>query len=316
MNRNETLQAKQAEQEAMQSDVARTRLHWRGAAHLPLDQQDARRELTEEQRALRSTRPRRRWKQLDKFDAEVDRLQQRQAAAMARVQAAEQRLQQAPADDARDLAAWIVEGERADRRPVPSVYERELERDAANLVVAAAGVALDDLLARRVAHVERHREKMIADSRRDLDAARDRLLEKVGQLPHLREAVLACRETVAWVSTFPGPVEGYGFSTALALGLRAPVEETIGTKGRLEFSSVLEALRRDAEALAATFGPKVAARLGTAPEATPLDRAMWDADPANVEWKKKELLRARQLGEWSPTPHELAREAADLRPTP
>jgi hypothetical protein len=75
--------------ERLQTDVARSRLHWRGAAELPLDPERAAFELTEEQRALRSTRPRkRRWKQLDKLDAELDRLRQRHAEALARVQEA------------------------------------------------------------------------------------------------------------------------------------------------------------------------------------------------------------------------------------
>lgn len=52
---------------------------------------------------------------------------------------------------------------------------------------------------------------------------------------------------------------------------------------------------------------------GIAEPSTPLETAMWDSDPANVEWKKHELERARQLAEWG-NAHALAEDARDLRP--
>ncbi len=64
----------------LRQDAAAGRLHLRGVGQLPLDRESARFELTEEQRANRGTRPRtRRWRDLDQFDEEVDRMTQRQA---------------------------------------------------------------------------------------------------------------------------------------------------------------------------------------------------------------------------------------------
>ena len=97
----------------LRKDVARDRLRLRGVGHLATDQDSARRELTEEQRALRDSRPKtRRWKALSKLDLEVDRMKQRQDAASTRLQEAEAALALAPEDDARALADWLADGEK------------------------------------------------------------------------------------------------------------------------------------------------------------------------------------------------------------
>jgi hypothetical protein len=46
----------------------------------------------------------------------------------------------------------------------------------------------------------------------------------------------------------------------------------------------------------------------------PTSTAMWDNDPRLVEWKKRELERAREIAEYSVNPHRVALEARDLRP--
>lgn len=113
--------------EKMRSDVARDRLHLRGVGHLPLDPSAAARELQEGERALRSSRPRnRRWRALEKFEREIDRLTQRQAEASARVQEAEATLASAPDDDARTLAKWLAGGEKGER-PAATMYERVVD---------------------------------------------------------------------------------------------------------------------------------------------------------------------------------------------
>ncbi len=69
----------------MKTDIAATRLNSRGTGSLPLDRERARFELTGEQRVLRASRPRtRRWRALERLDAEVDRLMQKQSEATAR----------------------------------------------------------------------------------------------------------------------------------------------------------------------------------------------------------------------------------------
>ncbi|CAN5150359.1 hypothetical protein BH18ACT12_BH18ACT12_20660 [soil metagenome] len=150
-------------QEAMRRDVAAGRQHLRGVGHLPLNPEAARFELTGEQRANRGSRPRtRRWKALDKLDSEVDRLTQRLSGVTLRLAEAEQAVTAAPLADAEALANWLGTGEKGDRPP-STIYERERDRDAARLLVAAVTVELDRALERRLQHIERHRKKMLAE---------------------------------------------------------------------------------------------------------------------------------------------------------
>jgi hypothetical protein len=299
-----------AVQEKLRTDVTKTRHHLRGVGHLPLDPDQARTELTEEQRAQRASRPRnRRWRALERLDGEVDRLAQRQAAAVALLQEAEDRLARAPEDDARTLADWLAAGEQ-DERPQASVYERQRERDAVRLRVEAIGVELDRALQRRLNNVRKHRKRMLADARNDVAETRNHLLERIAELPALREQLVATRETLLWIAFYPDPVEAYGFPTAIALGLREPTERTLGTRARVEYTGLRQALDEDASALATEFSREQKQRLGIAGPPTPVDQAMWWDDADHVAWRKAELERARQLAQWQ-NPDLLAAEVRD-----
>ncbi|MBA2641520.1 MAG: hypothetical protein H0U82_01170 [Actinobacteria bacterium] len=300
-------------QERMQAEVAADRLHIRGVGHLPLDPAAARFELTEEERALRSSRPRnRRWKALDKHDAEIARLTQKRADAHARLHEAEEALRQAPERDAETLAAWIAGDERGER-PASTAYERQRERDAARLLVEAVTIELDRALERGQSYIEHHRRKMIADARGGLDEKVGKLEAASRQLLALREAALEAREVLEWIASFPEPRESFGFPTATALGLRKPVEETLGTRARVEYASLVQALEGDAQAIRNQFGPVTAKQLGLAEPATPLIEAMWDHD-VDPGWKREQLERARGLLPWTADPAKLADEAGDFRP--
>jgi hypothetical protein len=171
-------------QRKMQDELRRERLSVRGElGSLPVDRDRARREITDEERVLRNSRPRnRRWRALEKLDREVDRLTHEHAAAIAELQAAEQALAAAPDHDARTLADWLAAGQRGER-PVATVYERTRERDAAQLNIDAIAVELDRALERRVKHVERHRKNMLADARRDVTDAQQRLARGAAAAP-------------------------------------------------------------------------------------------------------------------------------------
>jgi hypothetical protein len=135
---------------------------------LPLDPERARIELTEEERARRSSRPKsRRWRGLAKLDDKIDELTRRLENARQERQRAEERVQGAPEADARSLAAWIAGGERG-KRPEATVYERQRELDAAQLTLEALQRTLDEALEERVQYVERHRETMLADAQKDV----------------------------------------------------------------------------------------------------------------------------------------------------
>jgi hypothetical protein len=179
----------------------------------------------------------------------------------------------------------------------------------------AVTVELDALLERRRQHVESNRKKMLSDARRDVDGARARLLAHVRELSGLRQTLLDARATVEWVASFPEPVTAYGFTSAVAIGLREPLEQTLGTRSRVEYASLMDALRADADALAEAFGPELGRELGLVPPATPFDTAMWDGD-VPAEWKAEQLRRAQEVHRWSMNPKRVAQEADDFRPDP
>jgi hypothetical protein len=264
--------------ERLRRDVAAERLRIGSLGTLPLDKEQAAFELSSEQRARLNSRPRtRRWKQLDKIDRQLDELQQRQSDATARLHDAETRVQQAPTEDARTLAAWLAAGEKGDR-PAATLPECVRGRDAARLLVEAITVELDRALEHRREFIERHRERMVSDACKDVDAARRRLLDAARALPALREELLACRETLEWVVTFPEPAETYGYTDAVALGLLAPVKQRLGTTARIPYHDVVAVLEDDAAALAETHARSIQEKLGTAPAPTPLTTAMWDSE--------------------------------------
>lgn len=303
-----------AAQANLAGNLAATKLHLGGTGRLPVDQDAARFELTEEQRHSRGTRPSSsRWKALTKIDEEIDRITERHSEAIARLTAAEEELRRAPETDARTLAAWLSSGEKGSR-PSATIDERRRDRDAAQLLVAAVAIELDGKLEARLAHIERHRNRMLADAQRAIDDAHKQLLAKVSELPELRQALLDARETMLWASHFPERPESFGFETAAALGLRAPLEKAIGVSARVEYTGLLAALTADADALSHTFSSEQQKRgLGEPGARTPLREAMWDADPDNVKWKRAELERARQLAEFHPNVGRVADEARDFR---
>ena len=90
-------------------EAAVARLQVRATRQLPVDQQAAAWESTEEERARRGSRPTsRRWRALNKLDERVDALTARQTEATQRLADTETRLEQAPHEDARILADWIA----------------------------------------------------------------------------------------------------------------------------------------------------------------------------------------------------------------
>ena len=299
--------------EKMRSENAAERLHIRGIGHLPLDRAAAAFELTEEQRALRSSQPNnRRWKALDKHDAEIARLTQKRADAHARLHEAEEALRQAPEHDAETLAAWIAGGEKGGR-PASTAYERERERDAARLLVEAVTIELDRALGRRKEHIEDNRKKMIEDATGELEEAVGKLRAASQVLPALRQTALEARAVLDWVASFPEPADSFGHAGDAALGLMKPIKRLLDTEARVPFATLIEVLEEDASALRKAFGDGTARALGIVAPRTPLVEAQWDVD-IDPKWKREQLEKARGLLPWSQNQQELANEAADFRP--
>lgn len=263
----------------------------------------------EERVARMASRPRRRrWRDLEKFDEAHDALLQRQAEALSRLAEARAALERAPEDDARAVAAWMAGGECGDR-PAPTLYDRERDVAAAQMLVDGVAIEIEQLLGRRRDHVERNRHKMVKDAREEIAAARAKLEATIQRIPALREELLAARELLLWAATFPEPIDPFGTAPNVGLGLAAVTRETLGTNAQLPFDRVMALLERDAQTLAETVSPQVKQALGTAGPRVPTLEAMWDGDPDMVAWKETEKERARMLHEHDfRDPHQLAQE--------
>ncbi len=210
------------------------------------------------------------------------------------------------------MADWIGDGERGER-PAATLPERERELTASRLLGEAIVMEIDRALERRLRHVEKNREKMISDARKDIDDAHQQLLGKVNELPALRQQLADSRETLLWVASYPDPVTQFGIPDHVALGLMAPVERTLSTRARIAYTNLIAVLGEDAAALAGTFSSEQREALGEPAARSPLHTALWDSDPAMVEWKREELERARAIGEYATDLNRVADEARDFR---
>ena len=99
-----------------------------------------------------------------------------------------------------------------------SRYQRQRERDAAQLTLDALQRTLDEVLEERLQSVARHRVKML-DAQKDLEGRPARLLAHVQGLSALRQELLDARDLLTWTAPYPEPA-------ALALGLRAALKQT------------------------------------------------------------------------------------------
>jgi hypothetical protein len=280
-------------------ELAKERSQLRGIAHFPLDPAAAAQELSDERRVMLGSRPRgRRWKALARHDDAVDQVTQKHADAIARLQEAEQALQHAPQDDARSVADWLAAGENGER-PAATLYERERDRDAARLLVDAVAIELDKALERRRQHIEAHREKMLGDLRKMIDAARDQLRAKVQELLPFRDELLEARAALVWLAHYPEHPASYGFPTAVAIGLAEPVKRTLGTKQRIEYAHLVALLEEDAEALAGAFHEDTRRQLGVVVRRSPEQEAMWwDSDDPDLQaYRAEQRERLQKLAD-------------------
>lgn len=298
----------------LENAMRERRLYARATAHLPLDPAEAGREPADEERALRASRPRnRRWRALDKLDADVDRLQSEVQEARARLAAAEQALESAPSEDARTLADWIASGERG-ARPAPSVYERERETNAARILVDAVGLELDRALGRRADHVAKHRPGMLKDARKDLDEAERSFVSALRTLPELRQRMFDARATLLWAASFPErePVWPGMSPDSVALGLMEPVRLALNIRTMLPFAGLVALLKEDAAAIAGAFSPEQKLLLGEpAPSGPDRRGALWSDSPEGIAYQAEQREHARRLAETGF--HDAAQLAREVR---
>jgi hypothetical protein len=238
-------------QKKMMEDVRRERMHTRGYADLPLDQDAARQELTDEQRYPRMpSKHGRRWKAVAAIDADIERIQGEQerlrsqgAILHARIPAAEQA-------DVQALANWHENGQHGPR-PEPTKDVLELERERLAQDQTALDRLIDDLLDKKEEHVQKHRGRLEREAGADVERAHERYGTLVRELERARDELVEARRTRRWARLFPEEAANRDeiITAHVAGGLLQPVKRTLGTSAQVPFQALLDALHADADVL-------------------------------------------------------------------
>jgi hypothetical protein len=116
---------------------------------------------------------------------------------------------------------------------------------------AAEHLAIDrmreDVLVERIAYVERHRKRLVADAERETEEARVRYLAAVAEAEAARADLIGLNETRVWASVFPSDtLATYAPSHNLVAGRRRETERH-GFQSAVVASAVFDLLRSDAE---------------------------------------------------------------------
>lgn len=186
---------------------------------------------------------------LDRLDEQIAELEQRQRAAGEDVNELRQRLANAPTTTAQALAAWELSGQQGER---PAPHAPTLEAQLVDVEATRDGLeaAVDELLERKAAFVERHRDRLVADADREVDAAYQHMVALVDELQGAREELVTRRSVQLWTSLYPDPTAAHQPQFAMLVGgLAKPTRAAIGVETRIDASRLLDLLRADAEHL-------------------------------------------------------------------
>ncbi len=245
-----------------------------------------------------------RWKDVGQFDARVADLEHRQREITDELAGLRERERLAPALDAERLAAWELDDRRGPRPEpeLPAIREaiQRGQEDHAGL-----SRAIDRVLADKLAHVERHRRRLVDDAERDVEEAHARLTALFGELERARQDLADARQAALWANLFPDVTASASPNYAvLALGLRRPVEQALGIPTQLQAERVLMVLRADADALRTAATPAQRTQLEGAKPRTPREVAMWaDSDEARfAERQEKQAAIQRHIEMWGAPP--------------
>lgn len=275
----------------LQRDVAQERLHVRGIAKFHVDPNVTRRELSDEERALRlPSRGGRRWKGVAAFDERVETIQRKQETL--RVEAAMLRAGLATAEqaDTERLAGWLDSGGRGDR-PEPEVARIEQELERIDQDIRALDRLVDEALDQKVSHVDKHRRKLTREAAAEVERAHRRYTDAQHVLEQARTDLLEARRTQRWAEYYP---DGQATTDTirppmLAGGLLNPVRRTLGITTQLAFDAILAALEADANTLRDRIrNPDKDGGLDIR------DDAIWEQTPEGSEALNREKQRIRE----------------------
>ncbi len=189
-------------------------------------------------------------------------LERRQAATTAELQQLREREAQAPTRDAERLAAWQLADQR-DPRPEP-----EVRRPFARPLSAARPTTPRSLAPSTRCSPRRPPTSSVtaAAPSGTLTAGstrhNDRLTGLLDQLAAARQEPVEARQAAVWAACHPDITANATPNYALlALGLRQPVERTLGVVTQLQAERVVKALRADADVVKTAATPEQRARM-------------------------------------------------------
>jgi hypothetical protein len=252
----------------------------------------------QEQSFLARISPRRnRWPELREIDERIAELDRRQEGLSAGLVDLRGRRERADAEHAEHLAAWLAAGQ-AEPRPASEVRALEDAISEAAAEYAAIDSLRERVLAERIAYVERHRKRLVADAERETGEARVRYLELVDQMEQTRAALVELRETTIWASLYPSEtLASFAPSHALVGGRpRETARHLAGVEQSIAAPNAFSLLRADAEHFGQVSTREQAAEMqGVSTAELTGDEAMWadgDADLARRKREKERLLSA------------------------
>jgi hypothetical protein len=247
------------------------------------------------------------WKEIEEFDSRIADLDEREVALIAeRQRLAEQRLQ-AELEYQDALTRWVAAPEGRGRPVSPLRALEERDQEIADELGAVAKLR-SNVLAEKERFVQARRPRLAKAAAETVETARDRYVALARELVDARAELLDARRAELWAKLYPREQAGrlHGFETALALGLRKPVQETLGTIARLEYAQLVAAIERDADVIATHASAEQLEQAGEPPAPNPTKRAAWDSDL--TEWKREQNEKLRELGRWHHDPSRLAQE--------
>ena len=189
------------------------------------------------------------------------------------------------------------------RRPEPKaqLIEEEIETKTADRDALLA--ARDSVLEDKERYVSRHRSRLEKQAHRETEEHYARLIALIGEMEETRAALAESRASELWVKFYPGELAASAPPAAtLALGLRKPIETTLGVTTRIAAEGVFAALRADADVRKTAMTSEQRLALGIAePERY---AATWVGTPEDEEQQKRDLHEAREryAREWGQQP--------------
>ena len=187
---------------------------------------------------------RRRWPEVAAFDDRVRQLEQRQAGTSESLVALREQHQTAESHDRDQLAGWVAS--EPGPRPLPTapaiaeqITELEREREAIEIAVRSE-------LDQKLAYVERHRHRLVADAAKARGEAVARFRAAIGLMAEAREEAVGAVQCELWATQYPGEgADPSSMPLAMVRGGRI-VKAIPNYNSQLAAVSLLEALEADA----------------------------------------------------------------------